>query len=54
MIHKLADVQIESIVENTNIWQFCVVLKNSKIVSNCNINVIIKCDDKLICEECKN
>jgi acetyltransferase-like isoleucine patch superfamily enzyme len=38
MIHKLADVQAQDIGENTNIWQFCVVLKNAKIGHNCNIN----------------
>ena len=38
MIHKLADVQTENIGDNTNIWQFCVVLKQAKIGSNCNIN----------------
>ena len=37
MIHCLADVQSENIGENTNIWQFCVVLKGAKIGSNCNI-----------------
>lgn len=38
MIHKLADVQSENIGENTNIWQFCVVLKGATIGENCNIN----------------
>ena len=38
MIHKLADVQSSHIGTNTNIWQFCVVLKNAKIGNNCNIN----------------
>jgi acetyltransferase-like isoleucine patch superfamily enzyme len=38
MIHNLADVQSENIGENTNIWQFCVVLKGAKIGKNCNIN----------------
>ena len=37
MIHKLSDVQSKDIGENTNIWQFCVVLPNAKIGSNCNI-----------------
>lgn len=37
MIHSLADVQSKNIGENTNIWQFCVVLKGAKIGSNCNI-----------------
>ena len=57
MIHPLSDVQSENIGENTNIWQFCVVLKGAKIGKNCNIcshcfiendvvignNVTIKC-----------
>ena len=38
MIHKLADVQSSNIGENTNVWQFCVVLKNAKIGNNSNIN----------------
>ena len=37
MIHKLSDVQSTSIGENTNIWQFCIVLPNAKIGSNTNI-----------------
>jgi acetyltransferase-like isoleucine patch superfamily enzyme len=37
MIHKLSDVQSKDIGENTNIWQFCVVLPEAKIGSNCNI-----------------
>lgn len=38
MIHKLADVQSDNIGKDTNIWQFCVILKNAKIGSNCNVN----------------
>ncbi len=37
MIHPLSDVQSENIGENTNIWQFCVVLKDAQIGSDCNI-----------------
>ncbi|OCA80122.1 dTDP-6-deoxy-3,4-keto-hexulose isomerase [Chryseobacterium contaminans] len=37
-IHPLADVQSENIGTDTMIWQFCVILKNAKIGSNCNIN----------------
>ncbi len=57
MIHQLSDVQTTKIGKNTNIWQFCVVLKNAQIGENCNIcshcfiendvkidnNVTIKC-----------
>lgn len=37
MIHPLSDVQSENIGKNTNIWQYCVVLKGAKIGSDCNI-----------------
>lgn len=57
MIHYLSNVQTKSIGENTNIWQYCVILSNAKIGNNCNIcshcfieddviignNVTIKC-----------
>ena len=38
MIHPSAEVQTGNIGENTLIWQFCVILKNATIGSNCNIN----------------
>lgn len=46
MIHPLSDVQSKNIGENTNIWQFCVVLSGAKIGKNCNIcsNVFIEND----------
>ncbi|MBA4316998.1 MAG: dTDP-6-deoxy-3,4-keto-hexulose isomerase [Flavobacterium sp.] len=61
MIHQLSDVQTNNIGNNTNIWQFCVVLKGAKIGANCNIcshcfiendvavgnNVTIKCGVQL-------
>lgn len=37
MIHPLSDVQSKNIGENTNIWQYCVVLPGAKIGSGCNI-----------------
>lgn len=37
-IHPLADLQSSTIGEGTKIWQFCVVLKDAKIGTNCNIN----------------
>ncbi len=57
MIHPLSDVQSRSIGQGTHIWQFCVVLPEAQIGSNCNIcshcfiendvvigdNVTIKC-----------
>jgi UDP-2-acetamido-3-amino-2,3-dideoxy-glucuronate N-acetyltransferase len=48
MIHKLADVQSKNIGENTNIWQFCVVLKNAKIGNNCNINAQVLIENDVI------
>lgn len=38
MIHSLADVQSQNIGEGTNVWQFCIILKNAEIGKNCNIN----------------
>lgn len=38
MIHALANVQSQNIGEGTNVWQFCVILKDAKIGNNCNIN----------------
>ena len=57
MIHSMSDVQSKNIGNNTNIWQFCVVLPGAVIGSRCNIcshcfiennvvignNVTIKC-----------
>lgn len=57
MIHKTSEVQTNHIGSNTNVWQFCVILKGAKIGDNCNIcshcfiendvlignNVTIKC-----------
>ncbi|WP_027377058.1 acyltransferase [Kaistella palustris] len=37
-IHKLADVQSENIGAGTTVWQFCVILKEARIGTNCNIN----------------
>lgn len=48
MIHKLSDVQSGSIGENTNIWQFCVILKDAKIGSNCNINANVLIENDVI------
>lgn len=48
MIHKLADVQTQNIGENTNIWQFCVVLKNAEIGNNCNINAGVLIENDVI------
>ena len=48
MIHKLSDVQCENIGENTNIWQFCIILKNAKIGNNCNINAQVLIENDVI------
>jgi len=48
MIHKLADVQSSHIGTNTNIWQFCVVLKNAKIGNNCNVNAGVLVENDVI------
>lgn len=37
MIHALADVQTQTIGNDTKIWQFVVVLSQAKIGHNCNI-----------------
>jgi UDP-2-acetamido-3-amino-2,3-dideoxy-glucuronate N-acetyltransferase len=37
-IHPLSDVKSKSIGENTNVWQFAIVLEGSIIGKNCNIN----------------
>lgn len=60
MIHPLADCQA-IVPDNTNVWQFCVLLSKAKIGQNCNIcshcfiendvvigdNVTIKCGVQL-------
>ncbi len=48
MIHELSDVQTMNIGENTNIWQFCVVLKNAKIGNNCNINAQVLIENDVV------
>ena len=36
-IHKFSDVQSNNVGNNTNIWQYCVVLQGAIIGSSCNI-----------------
>lgn len=45
-IHPLADVQSKHIGDDTNVWQFCVVLPDAVIGTNCNIcaHVLIEND----------
>lgn len=49
MIHHLSDVQSPNIGSDTNIWQFCVVLKDAYIGQNCNIcaNVLVENDVRI-------
>ena len=61
MIHRLSDVQSKNIGENTNVWQFVVILPDAVIGDNCNIcancfiendvivvnNVTVKCGVQL-------
>lgn len=48
MIHSLSDVQTTSIGEKTQIWQYCVVLKDAKIGNNCNINAHVLIENDVI------
>ena len=48
MIHKLADVQSRNIGKGTHIWQYCVVLKEAVIGSNCNINCQVFIENDVI------
>ena len=38
MIHPLSDVQSKNIGENTNVWQFSIILQGASIGDGCNIN----------------
>ena len=48
MIHKLADVQSDNIGTDTNVWQFCVVLKDAIIGDNCNINANVFIENDVV------
>ena len=48
MIHALADVLSTDIGKDTKIWQFCVVLKNAKIGSDCNINAQVLVENDVV------
>lgn len=52
MIHELADVQSQAIGPNTNIWQFCVVLPDAKIGSDCNICAYVFIENDVIVGNC--
>jgi acetyltransferase-like isoleucine patch superfamily enzyme len=48
MIHNLADVGSLNIGKNTNIWQFCVILKGAIIGNNCNINAQVFIENEVV------
>lgn len=48
MIHKLSDVATKNIGNNTKIWQYCVVLREAIIGSNCNICAHVLIENKVI------
>jgi UDP-2-acetamido-3-amino-2,3-dideoxy-glucuronate N-acetyltransferase len=37
MLHSSSEIQSPNIGANTNIWQFCIVLKGARIGNDCNI-----------------
>ncbi|WP_321470557.1 acyltransferase [Halarcobacter sp.] len=51
MISNLSDVKSKNIGNNTNIWQFCVVLENARIGNNCNINANVFIENDVIIED---
>jgi acetyltransferase-like isoleucine patch superfamily enzyme len=48
VIHKLADVQSQSIGKNTRIWQYSIVLENAVIGEDCNINCHVFIENNVI------
>lgn len=48
MIHPLADVKSKKIGKNTLVWQFCVILEDSQIGDNCNINCNVFIENDVI------
>ena len=48
MIHHLAEVKSNNIGEQTDVWQFSVVLKNAVIGKNCNINCHVFVENDVI------
>jgi acetyltransferase-like isoleucine patch superfamily enzyme len=38
VIHPLADVQTENIGDDTQVWQYAIILRGATIGKNCNIN----------------
>jgi acetyltransferase-like isoleucine patch superfamily enzyme len=48
MIHPTAEVQTKHIGEGTNIWQYCVILKDAILGNNCNINFNVFIENDVI------
>lgn len=48
MIHKLAEVQSKKIGQDTNVWQFSIILKSAVIGKNCNINCHVLIENDVI------
>lgn len=48
MIHPTAEVLTKNIGQDTDIWQFCVVLENAVIGKNCNINFNVFIENDVI------
>ena len=48
MIHSLSDVKSSAIGQNTNIWQYCVVLENAVIGDNCNVCAYVLIENDVI------
>ena len=48
MIHPTAEVQSPNIGEGTQIWQYCVILKNAVLGKNCNINFNVFIENDVI------
>ncbi len=48
MIHPLAEVISINIGENTDIWQFSIILQGAKIGANCNINCHVFIENDVI------
>ena len=48
MRHQLSDIQSENIGEDTNIWQYCIVLPGAVIGKGCNIGPHCMIENKAI------
>lgn len=48
MIHLLSDVQTKCVGVDTNIWQYCVILPEAVIGSNCNICAHVFIENRVV------